>query len=671
MATERKQFGVITHAFDAASRDFMESDLAAVGLDEHDMFTTPLTIPPSNYGIPPGWALAAYAIPYFKPNGDILPGMVRYRVKYRDNITKPMLKEAEIGKYLGPSRQALIAHNLTTTEPYLYPWKGESRVVCITEGEKKAAKVSNDWNIRAIGIGGKDSWGERDGSRVVHSRILAAIVESQAEQVIIIADPDINEREDIRTAFSNFYFKLSAALPDVAVRLVVPPTEGSIKVDDWLASDDAGTIDDLVDVEGLELTRGIEVLETEFDLIRKRTARGLGGLEHNAYNAFQLISLHPLLKDTWRYNEDSNMIECDGKDHAKDDIGRVQGIMQRYLHLPNISRAIVEEAVRREALDHTYSPLYEDVMAADHWDGTDRLCEEYWGLDKAAMSVIRAMVTGFVKRVLFPGCHWRIMPILCGPNSVGKTGLSDWLVGPRGTVYELQKGQLARLDKDSTRQSMQPGILRIDDLDSFGGAEIGRLKAMVTARDSVLRVAYGKQDTKFKRRSIMVATTNHKYIIPDDPTGNTRFAACWIEKMLPFEKLTSDREQILAQAREMVDIDFMPTDIDFDAMREYRESSPMRQKLDDFLDDLISGDIHADNSTIWRVLPSKGGVTPGVYFKADRFWLFFGKEPTMYDYKNFKPLANEYHLKYFGKDDRVRLNGKQVKNVYLLPSSPL
>ena len=658
----KMRFGLVVHDFEESSKEFMESDLEAVGLDPSDIYSVALKFPPP--GIPDGWALAAYTIPYFTPEGELLEGMLRIRVKYREEITKAQLKQAGIGKYIGPTRAALIARNLTTTEPYLYPWRGTSSTVCICEGEKKAAKVSNEWKLRTIGIGGKDMWGERDDSRVVHTRIVSAIVDAEATRVVIIADPDIHTREDVRRSFTDFYFKLCGQLPGLTVTLVTPPTEGDVKIDDWLhlssTNGDAGSIDDLAAVEGLELARGVETLTAEFDLIRKHTARGLGGLESNAYNAYQLIKSHPLLKNGWRYNEDSNMVEYNGHPHLAKDIGRVQGIMQRYLHLPTVSRAIVEEAVQREAWEHKYSPLHDEIMGI-RWDGVDRLDSDYWGADKAA--VIRATVCGYVKRIMQPGCFWRIMPIFTGPQGVGKTGFADWLAGGHGNVFDIHRGALAREDKDVTRRTMQPGIVRIDDLDSFGGAEIGRLKAMITATSAVLRVAYGREDRVYLRRGIMIATTNHKNIIPDDSTGNTRFAVVDVQEKFNFDQMHIDRLQILAQAWEMIKGGYEPTDIDFEAMKEYRETSPLRDKLDTFLDDIRDGTLKADDLTIWRTQHDKKEC---VAFKAERFWLIMGKDPTMYEAKTFKQLCIEYGLEHFAKDRKVRLGGKVAKNVYVL-----
>jgi len=272
-------------------------------------------------------------------------------------------------------------------------------------------------------------------------------------------------------------------------------------------------------------------------------------------------------------------------------------------------------------------------------------------------------VCGYVKRIMQPGCFWRIMPIFTGPQGVGKTGFADWLAGGHGNVFDIHRGALAREDKDVTRRTMQPGIVRIDDLDSFGGAEIGRLKAMITATSAVLRVAYGREDRVYLRRGIMIATTNHKNIIPDDSTGNTRFAVVDVQEKFNFDQMHIDRLQILAQAWEMIKGGYEPTDIDFEAMKEYRETSPLRDKLDTFLDDIRDGTLQADNLTIWRTQHDKKEC---VAFKAERFWLIMGKDPTMYEAKTFKQLCIEYGLEHFAKDRKVRLGGKVAKNVYVL-----
>jgi len=655
------RFGLTVTAFDEESKRFMEEDLASVGLDEHDVYAQPLTVPP--FGIPPGWAVAAYRLPYFDAEGNTLEGMYRDKVKYREDITKAMLKEAGCGKYRGPPAAILQARNLTTTEPYLYPHTGPSETVYITEGEKKAAKVANDWRVRAIGIGGKDMWGERivGGSKVIHTKIVQAIVASGCTEIVVVADPDILEREDVRRSYADFYFKLRGTFQDLEIQLVIPP---EAKIDDWLtAMDGLGIPGDLVGVEGIELERSIEQLAQEFELTRKRTLRGFGPLEQSVFNAHQLIHKHSSLRGAWAYNEDHMAIEYNGREYGQDDVIRIQYLMQRHLHLPTIAYHILEAAVYEEAKTHKYSPARDEIMGAGRWDGIDRLEAEYWSLTTGGAAVIRATVLGYVKRILHPGCFWRIMTIFTGPQGVGKTGFADWLVGGVGKVYDIHRGSLAREDKDVTRRMMQPGIMRIDDLDSFGGAEIGRLKAMITSRDATLRVAYGKEDMTFKRRGIMIATTNHKHIVPDDPTGNTRFAVVELSEKLPFDRLLEDRLQILAQARDMVVDGYTePDDIDFEAMKEFRETSPLRDKLDMFLDDIRDGSIKADSVTIWK---TKYNGKDAYAFKAERFWLVVGREPSMYESKSFKQLAIEYGMIHFAKDKKLRLGGAYLKNVYL------
>lgn len=121
--------------------------------------------------------------------------------------------------------------------------------------------------------------------------------------------------------------------------------------------------------------------------------------------------------------------------------------------------------------------------------------------------------------------------VLQGEQGAGKTsGLRKLL--PAQLRGYLQDGvTLAIGDKDSERQAVSAWISELGELEAtFRRSDTERLKAFLSKREDRMRVAYGRADSRFQRRTVFVASANGEKVLTD-LTGSRRFAVLSVTTM--------------------------------------------------------------------------------------------------------------------------------------------
>jgi predicted P-loop ATPase len=281
---------------------------------------------------------------------------------------------------------------------------------------------------------------------------------------------------------------------------------------------------------------------------------------------------------------------------------------------------------------------------------------------------VEALLYAYVKRVMNPGCFQRLMFFLVGPQKVGKTGFARWLTGGRLIKGEFQgvgigkfsAGDLLQPSKDVMIRMMCSRIQLFDDISSFGHKELNRIKAIVTMDTYQERLSYGRFDITLQRRGIMIGTSNESGIIPDDPTGNTRYVPISVAAPIDYVWANTWRGQILAETWARVQADNEPV-VDFGTVEsEYTDANPTGEKLEEFIELVREGKM---NGITVRAESGRIG------FKQQAFWGWVGKSPTTWQEKEFKLYAERLGAKHYAKDNKFRAGGELHKNIFVLEAS--
>lgn len=223
--------------------------------------------------------------------------------------------------------------------------------------------------------------------------------------------------------------------------------------------------------------------------------------------------------------------------------------------LPSIPRAALIEAVETVAHSCRFHPFREYLTGLQH-DGKSRI--DKWlvyALGETVESlgpkvaeylaqVGRFWLLGMVNRVMNPGCKFDYCPVLEGPGGFGKSTLVEVLAGTgfySDTHFDVSRG------KEGQEQVQGLVLYEIAELANFGKADIGLIKAFITAKVDRYRPSYGRTVEAFPRQCILVGTTNENTYLRDR-TGNRRFWPVPVKKRINLQWVAKYRDLLLAEA---------------------------------------------------------------------------------------------------------------------------
>lgn len=277
-----------------------------------------------------------------------------------------------------------------------------------------------------------------------------------------------------------------------------------------------------------------------------------------------VLEKDPALRDVLGLNQLSNSIDARTEwPWAYGKPGPITGAIDlmlgdyltRTYGLPSIPRAALMEGIETVAHSRPFHPIREWLQALQ-WDG--RLRIDKWLIHalgespetlKPAMreylqQVGRFWLLGMVNRVMQPGCKFDYCPVLEGPGGFRKSTLVEALASTpyfSDTHFDVGRG------KEGQEQVQGLWMYEIAELANFGKAEIGLIKAFITAKVDRYRPSYGRVVESFERQCILAGTTNESTYLRDR-TGNRRFWPIPVKKVINIDWVMKARGQMLAEA---------------------------------------------------------------------------------------------------------------------------
>ncbi len=223
-------------------------------------------------------------------------------------------------------------------------------------------------------------------------------------------------------------------------------------------------------------------------------------------------------------------------------------------HLPSMPRGTLEEAVRIVAYNHRYHPV-RAWLEGLQWDGQKRLhtwlcraCleEDEWDLRVPLYAYLARVGTFFLQgmcaRVIEPGVKFDWMLILEGRQGMRKSTLLRTLAGE----YFADTG-LDLSNKDSYQQLQGRWLYEFAELDSFGKAEVTKIKSFIASASDYFRASFDRRARDYPRQIVFGGTTNEENYLTD-PTGNRRFWPVRVTRPIDVEWVQGEREQLFAEA---------------------------------------------------------------------------------------------------------------------------
>jgi putative DNA primase/helicase len=180
-----------------------------------------------------------------------------------------------------------------------------------------------------------------------------------------------------------------------------------------------------------------------------------------------------------------------------------------------------DDALSAVAKKYAYHPI-RDYINSLTWDGVNRvdnLLIDYLGARDCdyTRAVMRKTLVAAVSRVFEPGIKFDYMPVLVGPQGVGKSHILS-LIG--GKWYSDSFNTV--LGKEAYEQLQGCWIIEMAELSAIRKVEAEAVKHFISKRDDVYRQAYGRRVIKHPRQCVFFGTTNDVEFLRDR-TGNRRY----------------------------------------------------------------------------------------------------------------------------------------------------
>lgn len=318
-------------------------------------------------------------------------------------------------------------------------------------------------------------------------------------------------------------------------------------------------------------------------------------------NVLIILENDPNLKGKFVFEEFSNRILCMGalpwnnspeiRDWTDNDDAGLRHYIEKVYGVTGKDR--ISDAVSLCCHRNKINAVQDYLRELPAWDGTPRvetLFIEYLGAADCVYTraVARTSLTAAVARTMQPGVKYDYMPVLAGPQGLGKSTLLRKLA-PRWFNDSLQSFD----GKDAYETIQGSWIMELAELVGMSKADDNKIKQFLSKQEDIFREPYGRRTGRYPRRCVFFGTTNEEEFLRDH-TGNRRFwpVECGVQQPVKsvFTELDAEVPQIWAEALVMWGNGeklYLPPELEVyakQAQEEHSEHSAKEGIIRDFLD---------------------------------------------------------------------------------------
>ena len=295
---------------------------------------------------------------------------------------------------------------------------------------------------------------------------------------------------------------------------------------------------------------------------KKLAFNSYGEIDNTVPNLMLILTNDPRFKG-FAFNEMANKVEVTGEvpwDRPKDnrfwrdaDTAQLKTILDTdYRDFTNRNFDICFTKVTD---DRRYHPIKEYLSGLPVWDGIERvdtLFIDYFGAEDNVYirEASRKSLVAAIARVFHPGTKFDYVPVLNGPQGIGKSTFFDKLAKD----YFSDSLTLTDMKDKSGAEKLQGyWILEMSELSGMRKADQETVKSFLSRRDDDYRPSYGRTVESHPRQCIIVGSTNAQSGFLRDITGNRRFWPICVtgeSRKKSWELTDEEVDQIWAEALE-------------------------------------------------------------------------------------------------------------------------
>ena len=222
-----------------------------------------------------------------------------------------------------------------------------------------------------------------------------------------------------------------------------------------------------------------------------------------------------------------------------------------------VSKDLAFDCVVQAARENEYDPVKEYLLHVSNTEELtyiDQLATTYLRPEDKPIAptiydkMLKCTLIAAVARVLKPGCKFDNCFVIVGKQGARKSTFWSTLGGPffSDALKDIS-------NKDSLMVLHRSWIMEYSELDFLTTRkQAGEVKAFLSQATDIFRVPYGKSTEVFKRRGIIVGTSNKTDGLLMDDSGNRRFWICQTTRdntnQIDCDGLLRERHSIWASA---------------------------------------------------------------------------------------------------------------------------
>lgn len=276
-------------------------------------------------------------------------------------------------------------------------------------------------------------------------------------------------------------------------------------------------------------------------------------------NVLLILENDPLLKGKFSFDEFSNRALIGGAvpwdptgvrhDWTDNDDAGLRHYLEHTYTITGKDR--IMDACSLCCRKHGFNAVQAYLLALPQWDGVKRLDTlfiDYLGASDSpyVRAAARKSLVAAVARAMTPGIKYDTMPILAGPQGLGKSTLLR-LLGASWFNDSLNSFE----GKEACEMIQGSWIIELGELNGLSRSENNQVKQFLSKTDDIYREPYGRRTGRYPRRCVFFGTTNEKEFLRDH-TGGRRFwpIDCAVQPPVKsvFSKLAGEVDQIWAEA---------------------------------------------------------------------------------------------------------------------------
>ena len=261
-------------------------------------------------------------------------------------------------------------------------------------------------------------------------------------------------------------------------------------------------------------------------------------------------------------------------------------------------REFIDSAVLNVARRRIFNPVKERIESVD-WDGVPRVkyfFHKLLGCENSIYTceVSQMFLTGLIGRVYKPGIKFDNVPVLIGPQGIGKSTVARRLLPDAFTDTPISFGKT----QEDYRMLKYLCVVEIPELQGLKQTDINRIKGFLSASYDMCRELY-KTHKRQLRHNVFIATGNSKAFLSDFGVERRFYPLNCGESIVDEHPMNVSEDyflQILAEAKILFENNgiMFPSRTTSEKLEEiqfdFKEEDVERELINEFLDEFPAPD---------------------------------------------------------------------------------